>query len=60
MRRLLEQAIARLNSLPETEQDTYARMLLAEIEDEARWSKSSTVSQDRLGQLAEQARQDVK
>lgn len=48
MTELLEQAIARLKTLPASEQD-------AELEDEIRWDKAFKNSQDSLALLAAEA-----
>lgn len=52
---LLEQAIARLKTLPASEQDAIAAMILAELEDEIRWDKAFASSQDTLAKLASAA-----
>ncbi len=52
---LLEQAIARLKTLPAVEQDAIAAMILEELEDEIRWDKAFTSSQDILAKLAAEA-----
>ena len=45
--------------LPEVEQDRIARVILEEIEDEARWQASFAGSQDQLAALAAAAREEV-
>jgi hypothetical protein len=55
MTELVEQAIARLKSLPAREQDLIAAMILEELEDEKLWDKSFSRSQDTLAQLASAA-----
>lgn len=52
MTKLLEQAIARVKQLPETEQDAIAALILEELEDEARWNKAFAQSYDVLAELA--------
>lgn len=37
MTELLEHAISRLKTLPSSEQDAIARLILEELEDERRW-----------------------
>jgi hypothetical protein len=59
MSKLLEKAIKALEALPEAEQDAVAALVLAEIEDEAHWSKSFARSQDALERLARQAREEI-
>lgn len=52
MTELLEQVITKLKTLPATEQDAIASMILEELEDELRWDKSFSHSPDTLAQLA--------
>lgn len=51
MTELLEQAIARLKTLPASEQDA----ILEELEDEIRWDKAFKNSPDSLALLASDA-----
>lgn len=55
MTELLEQAIAKLKTLPASEQDEIAVMILEELEDEIRWEKAFASSQDTLAKLAAEA-----
>jgi predicted amidophosphoribosyltransferase len=55
MTKLLEQAIAKVMQLPETEQDAIAAFILEELEDEARWDRAFSQSQDMLAKLAAEA-----
>ena len=55
MTELLEQAIAKLKTLPATEQDAIAAMILAEVEDERRWNEAFARSPDILAKLAAEA-----
>ncbi len=55
MTELLEQAIARLKTLPTNEQDALAALILEELEDENRWDASFAKSQDALARLAGEA-----
>jgi hypothetical protein len=55
MTELLEQAIAKLKTLPLDEQDSIAAMILAELEDERRWDESFARSPDLLAKLAAEA-----
>ncbi|MGD0464287.1 MAG: hypothetical protein ABSB74_17530 [Tepidisphaeraceae bacterium] len=41
MTRLREQAIERLRAVPAAQQDEIARFLLAELEEDIRWSQST-------------------
>jgi hypothetical protein len=60
MTQRLQQAIAELHKLPEPEQDAIAAVILAEIEDEARWNNSFATSQDELERLANKVREDIR
>jgi hypothetical protein len=55
MTELLERAIARLKTLPSSEQDAIATIILEEVEDERRWDESFTRSPDFLAMLAAEA-----
>lgn len=55
MTKLLEQAIARLKTLPASEQDAIAAMILEELEDEIRWDETFNRSKDALAFLAAEA-----
>ena len=52
MTEFLECAIARLQALPESEQDAIASLILEEIEDDRRWDEAFSRSPDILGKLA--------
>jgi len=52
---LLKRAIARLQTLPESEQDAIASIILEEIEDERRWDEVFSRSPDILAKLAASA-----
>ena len=52
MTELLERAIARLQTLPASEQDAIAAMILEEIEDDRRWDESFSRSPNVLAKLA--------
>lgn len=52
---LLEQAIARLKTLPANEQDAIAALILEELEDEIQWNEAFVNSQDTLARLAAEA-----
>ncbi len=60
MTKLLEQAISLLKTLPTTQQDTIAAMILEEIEDEVKWDETFAKSQDVLAQLAADAMAEYK
>ncbi|HEY9298820.1 MAG TPA: hypothetical protein VIQ31_21185 [Phormidium sp.] len=55
MTELLEQAIERLKTLPASEQDAIAAMILEELEDKIRWNETFKRSQDSLALLAAEA-----
>ncbi|MGF1522284.1 MAG: hypothetical protein ACFBSF_08205 [Leptolyngbyaceae cyanobacterium] len=55
MTELLERAIARLQALPESEQNAIASIILEEIEDERRWDEAFSRSPDILAKLAASA-----
>lgn len=55
MTELLERAIARLQALPESEQNAIAAMILEETEDDRRWDESFSRSPNILAKLAASA-----
>ncbi len=55
MTELLEQAIIKLKSLPVSQQNAMAMMILEELEDEQRWDEAFESSPDGLALLAAQA-----
>jgi hypothetical protein len=55
MTELLEQAIARLKTLPANEQDAIAALILEELEEENRWDAAFARSPDPLAKLAAEA-----
>lgn len=55
MTELLARAIARLQTLPESEQDAIAAIILEEIEDDRRWDESFARSPNLLAKLAASA-----
>jgi hypothetical protein len=52
MTELLDSAIAKLKTLPASEQDAIAAMILEELEDNMRWDKAFSSSPDALAKLA--------
>lgn len=60
MTQLLQQAIAELHKLPDSDQDAIAALILAEIADEERWNDAFARSQGQLSKLAEKVREDVR
>jgi hypothetical protein len=55
MTKLLEKAFTEASKLPQPEQDSLARLLLADLASERRWSEAFANSQDQLGKLADEA-----
>jgi hypothetical protein len=60
MTRLLEQALAEVRKLPDPSQDAIAALILEGIADERRWDEAFARSQEQLGRLAEQVREDIR
>jgi hypothetical protein len=59
MTKLLEQALQQAAWLSAAEQDRIARLVLDEIEDEARWAETFAGFQAKLAGLAAEARQEI-
>jgi len=55
MTTLLTKAFEEAAKLPDSEQDTFASWLLAELASERRWEKAFADSEDALAQLADEA-----
>jgi hypothetical protein len=60
MTRLLQEAFAQMEKLPETEQDAIASLVLEELADEARWQEAFARSQDQLASMAAKVRDDIR
>lgn len=60
MTQLLDQAIAKVQELPQAEQDAIASLIFEELADEQRWAESFARSQDQLAKLTEKVREDVR
>lgn len=60
MTQMLEQALAQVQQLPQTEQDAIAALILEELADERRWDKAFAKSQDQLARLAARAREEIR
>jgi len=56
----MEQAIAKLRSLPEDKQDTIAGFVLSELESDRQWDQTSRQHADKLRQLANEAAEDFR
>lgn len=59
MTRLLQQAIARMQELPDEEQDAIATIIFEELEDKEEWDRAFAASQDKLAKWAERVRADI-
>jgi hypothetical protein len=55
MTKLLEQAVATVKELPESEQDAIAQLMLEEIEAERKWDQVIVKSPEKLAKLADKA-----
>ncbi len=55
MTKLLEEALKKISSLPQEEQDAIASQILAELEDEAAWAERFAASGSKLRRLADEA-----
>lgn len=55
MTKLLEHAFARANTLPESEQDAIARLVMEEIESERQWDELFARSPGQLRKLADES-----
>ena len=60
MTQALQQAIAELQKLPESEQDAMAAIILEEIADEERWTSAFAKSQNALSRIAVKVREDIR
>jgi hypothetical protein len=60
MTTLLQKAISEVSALNETEQDQFARWILAELDDEHRWDEQFASSMDVLEELAAEARAEYR
>jgi hypothetical protein len=59
MTKLLDKVLQQAARLSAAEQDRIARLVLDEIEDEARWQATFAGSQSKLAELAAHAREDI-
>jgi len=55
---LLDRAFQKIRKLPETEKNVIASIILEELEDNARWKKAFSKSQDALAKLAAEAMEE--
>jgi hypothetical protein len=58
MIKLLEEAIAEVNKLPEAQQEKMAQWILDTLRDEAKWDDAFASTQSQLEQLADKALAD--
>lgn len=58
MTKLLEKAFEEAAQQPESEQDSFAEWLLAELRSEQSWAETFSRSSDQLARLAERARRE--
>ncbi len=57
---LLDRAVSKIETLPVEEQDAFADLILAELEDEALWAEQFANSQPQLTKLADKVRADIR
>ena len=55
----LEQAISAVQSLPESDQDMIASLIMAELADQEHWEHQFAASQPQLAKLADKVRADI-
>jgi hypothetical protein len=60
MTQLLEKVLTEVQKLPPEKQDAIAAVILEELEDAQLWDKAFSESQDKLAQLAQKVRTDIK
>jgi hypothetical protein len=60
MTQRLEQAIAELHKLSDTDQDAIASLIFAEINDEREWEGSFAGSRGQLQKMADKVRDDIR
>jgi hypothetical protein len=60
MTQLLEKVLTEVQKLPPEKQDAIAAVILEELEDVQLWDKAFSESQDKLAELAQKVRTDIK
>ena len=60
MTQLLEKVLTEVHKLPPEKQDAIAAVILEELEDVQLWDKAFSESQDKLAELAQKVRTDIK
>ena len=60
MTQLLEEVLTEVHKLPPEKQDAIAAVILEELEDAQLWDEAFSESEDKLAQLAQKVRTDIK
>ena len=60
MTQLLEKVLSEIQKLPPEKQDAIAAVILEELEDTQLWDKAFSESEDKLSELAQKVRTDIK
>ena len=60
MTQLLKKVLTEVHKLPPEKQDAIAAVILEELEDAQLWDKAFSESEDKLAQLAQKVRTDIK
>lgn len=60
MTQLLEKVLSEVHKLPPEKQDAIAAVILEELEDTQLWDKTFSESEDKLAELAQKVRADIK
>ena len=60
MTQLLEKALIPVYKLPPEKQDAIATVILKELENEQQWDEPFAASQNKLAQLTQKVRADIK
>ena len=60
MTQLLEKVLSEVHKLPPEKQDAIAAVILEELEDAQLWDKAFSESEDKLSELAQKVRTDIK
>ena len=56
---LMQQALVAVQNLPESDQNTIASLIMAELSDEGQWEKQFDITQRQLVNWAEKVRADI-
>ena len=60
MTQLLEKVLTEVQKLPPEKQDAITAVILEELEDAQLWEKAFSESEDKLAELAQKVRTDIK